>query len=148
MGVKIFFCVFHPFLNTPQNSECFEYEHIGSNKKSSPCRMPKTKYPAPLAPPKPIVPYNHFGVCRGGVGSWPGAAPVISSSDSWKPSHCLHSFTQFCSLDHFNGERGRLCSPYLMFASVHSGIRTTTDRCLKGAKSPLQRCDVTYPLSF
>ena len=38
--------------------------------------MPKTKYPAPLAPTKPIVPYNHFGVCRGGgpppLGSGPG----------------------------------------------------------------------------
>ena len=63
MGVKILFCVFHPFLNSPQNSEYFEYRHIGSNKKNSPCRMPKTKSPAPT---KPIVLYNHFGVCRRG----------------------------------------------------------------------------------
>ena len=41
VGVKILFCVFHPFLNSPQNSEYFEYRHIGSNKKISPCRLPK-----------------------------------------------------------------------------------------------------------
>ena len=63
-----FFCAFQPFLNSPQNSEYFEYRHIGSNKKISPCRMPKTKSPAPPAPTKPIVLYNHFGVCRGGGG--------------------------------------------------------------------------------
>ena len=36
VGVKIFFCVFHPFLSSPQNSEHFEYRHIGSNKKFPP----------------------------------------------------------------------------------------------------------------
>ena len=56
--VKILFCVFHPFLNSPQNSEYFENRHMGSNKKIPPCRMPKTKSPAPLAPTKPIVPHN------------------------------------------------------------------------------------------
>ena len=44
------------------------------------CRMPKTKYPAPLTPRKSIDPYNHFGVRRGesprlGVRSWPAAPP-------------------------------------------------------------------------
>ena len=33
--------------------------------------MPKTKSPAPPAPTKPIVLYNHFGVCRGGGGPPP-----------------------------------------------------------------------------
>ena len=37
VGVKILFCAFQPFLNSRQNSEYFEYRHIGSNKKSSPC---------------------------------------------------------------------------------------------------------------
>ena len=57
--VKILFCAFQPFLNSPQNSEYFEYRHIRSNKKISPCHMPITKSPAPT---KPIVLYNHFGV--------------------------------------------------------------------------------------
>ena len=35
--------------------------------------MPKTKSPAPQAPTKPIVPHNHFEVCRGGSG--PGWEP-------------------------------------------------------------------------
>ena len=48
VGVKIPFCTFQPFLNSPQNSEYFEYRHIGSNEKISPCHMPKTKSPAPL----------------------------------------------------------------------------------------------------
>ena len=30
VGVKILFCAFQPFLNSPQNSEYFEYRHIGS----------------------------------------------------------------------------------------------------------------------
>ena len=47
MGVQILFCVFHPFLNSPQNFEHFDYRHIGSNKEISRCRMPKTKSPAP-----------------------------------------------------------------------------------------------------
>ena len=29
VGVKMLFCVFHPFLNSPQNSEYFECRHIG-----------------------------------------------------------------------------------------------------------------------
>ena len=57
--VKILFCAFQPFLKSPQNSEYFEYRHIRSNKKISPCHMPITKSPAPT---KPIVLYNHFGV--------------------------------------------------------------------------------------
>ena len=73
-GSKSFFYAFQPFLNSPQNSEYFEYRHIRSNRKISPCRMPKTKSPAPLAPTKPIVLYNHFGVCRGGGG---GTAPGL-----------------------------------------------------------------------
>ena len=36
-GSKILFYVFHPILNSPQNSEYFEHRHIGSNKKISPC---------------------------------------------------------------------------------------------------------------
>ena len=60
-----------PFLNSPRNSEYFENRHIGSNKKISPCRMPKTKYPAPLAPTKHIVPCDNFGVRRGGGGGSP-----------------------------------------------------------------------------
>ena len=27
-----FFCVFHPFLNSPQNSEYFEYRHMGKKR--------------------------------------------------------------------------------------------------------------------
>ena len=60
------FCAFQPFLNSPQNSEYFEDRHIGWNKKNSPCRMPKTKSPAPLAPTKHLVPCDNFGVRRGG----------------------------------------------------------------------------------
>ena len=83
VGVKIFFCAFQLFLNSPQNSQYFEYRHIGSNKKLSPCRMPKTKSPAPLAPTKPIVLYNHFGVCRGGGGVNP--PPLGSGPDQDRP---------------------------------------------------------------
>ena len=43
MGANILFCVFHPFLNSPPNSEYFEHRHIGSNKKISPCRLPEKK---------------------------------------------------------------------------------------------------------
>ena len=86
VGVKILFCAFQPFLNSPQNSEYFEYRHIVSNKKFSPYNMPnmpKTKSPAPLAPTKPIVLYNHFGVCRGGGGTPP---PLGSGPDQdWPP---------------------------------------------------------------
>ena len=60
------FCAFQPFLNSPQNSEYFEDRHIGWNKKNSPCRMPKTKSPAPPAPTKHLVPCDNFGVRRGG----------------------------------------------------------------------------------
>ena len=67
------FCAFQPFLNSPQNSEYFEYRHIGWNKKNSPCRMPKTKSPAPPAPTRHLVPCDNFGVRRApppfGVGS-------------------------------------------------------------------------------
>ena len=28
-GVKFFLCVFHPFVNSPPNSEYFEYIHVG-----------------------------------------------------------------------------------------------------------------------
>ena len=65
------FCAFQPFLNSPQNSEYFEYRHIGWNKKNSPCRMPKTKSPAPPAPTKHLVPCDNFGVRRGGGGPPP-----------------------------------------------------------------------------
>ena len=34
--------------------------------KFTPCRKTKTKSAEPAAPTKPIVPYNHFGVRRGG----------------------------------------------------------------------------------
>ena len=64
VGVKILFCAFQPFLNSPQNSEYFEYGHIRSTRKMCPCHMPKTNSPALPAPTKPIVLYNHFGVCR------------------------------------------------------------------------------------
>ena len=60
------FCAFQPFLNSPQNSEYFEDRHTGWNKKNSPCRMPKTKSPAPPAPTKHLVPCDNFGVRRGG----------------------------------------------------------------------------------
>ena len=36
VGVNILFCVFHPFLNSPQNSEYFEHRHIGPTKKFPP----------------------------------------------------------------------------------------------------------------
>ena len=65
------FCAFQPFLNSPQNSEYFEDRHIGWNKKNSPCRMPKTKSPAPPAPTKHLVPCDNFGVRRGGGGPPP-----------------------------------------------------------------------------
>ena len=81
--MKILICAFQPFLNSPQNSEYFEYRHIGSNKKISPCRMPKAKSPAPLAPTKPSVLYNHFGVCRGGGGGTP--PPWGSGPDQDRP---------------------------------------------------------------
>ena len=68
VGVKSFFCPFLPILNSPQNSEYFEYRHIGANKKNAPCRMPNKKSPAPLARTKPIDMHNHLGVCRGGGG--------------------------------------------------------------------------------
>ena len=79
VGVKILFCAFPPFLNSPQNSDYFEYRHIGSNTKISPCHMPKAKSPAPLAPTKPIILHNNFAVCRG-EGSRPplGSAPVVA----------------------------------------------------------------------
>ena len=48
--------MFHPFLNSPQNSQYFEHRQIGSNKKTSRCL--KKNSPAPLAPAKPIVPHN------------------------------------------------------------------------------------------
>ena len=96
----LFFCAFHPFLISPQNSEYFEYRHIGSKKKMSPCRMPKTKSPAPPAATKPIVLYNHFGVCRGGgglpppppLGSGPDQARPVGEMEVGKPLLCL-SFT-------------------------------------------------------
>ena len=85
VGVKIFFCVFHPFLNSPQNSKYFQYRHIGSNKKSYPCRMPKTKPPALRAPTNPLLRTTILGSVEGGspppvgVGSWLGATPVGTS---------------------------------------------------------------------
>ena len=75
------FCAFHPFLNSPRNSYFFEYRHIGSSKKNSPCRTTETKSAVP--PTKHIVPCDNFGVRRGGggpplfwVGSRPRSAPV------------------------------------------------------------------------
>ena len=82
VGVKILFCAFQPFLNSQQPSDYFEYRHIGSNKKIFPCRVAKTKSPAPLAPTKPIVLYNHFGVCRGRGGYPP---PLGSGPDPDRP---------------------------------------------------------------
>ena len=83
LGSKSFF-VFFPFLNSPQNSEYFEYSHTGSNKKISPCRMLKTKSPAPT---KPVVLYSHFGVCRRGGGGTLGSGPDQEQS----PWHFLKS---------------------------------------------------------
>ena len=34
VGVRVLFRAFQPFLKTPQNDECFEYRHIGSNTKN------------------------------------------------------------------------------------------------------------------
>ena len=49
--------------------------------------------PVPLVPTKPIVLYNHFGVCRGGGGSpplgvrpWPGAAPMSETQQTQSPT--------------------------------------------------------------
>ena len=77
------FCALQPFLNSPQNSEYFEDRHIGWNKKNSPCRMPKTKSPAPPAPTKHLVPCDNFGVRRGGGGSPP--PPLGSGPDQERP---------------------------------------------------------------
>ena len=48
--------------------------------------MPKTKSPASPAPTKPIVPNNHFGVCRGGG----GVPPPLGSGPGWEQPPCLH----------------------------------------------------------
>ena len=75
----------------------YYYPSLGSNKKISPCRMPKTKSPAPLAPTKHIVPYDNFGVRRGGepplfgVGSRPRSAPVSATP----AMHCLTACGQW-----------------------------------------------------
>ena len=76
------FCAFQPFLNSPRNSEYFEYRHIGSNKKNSPCRMPKMKSAAPLAPTKHIVPCDNFGVRRAPP---PPPPPLGSGPDQDRP---------------------------------------------------------------
>ena len=89
VGVKILFCAFQPFLNSPQNSEYFEYRHIGSNKKISPCRMPQTKSPAPT---KPIVLYNHFGVCKGG-----GTPPLGPGPDQDRPRELFAQSNFLCT---------------------------------------------------
>ena len=49
MGTKVF-CVFQTFLNFPQNSEYFEYRHIGG-KKNTPSRRAKI-FSAPTLSPK------------------------------------------------------------------------------------------------
>ena len=41
-GVKFFLCVFHPFVNSPPNSEYLEYRHVGLKK--NPSRGPKKKF--------------------------------------------------------------------------------------------------------
>ena len=78
------FCAFQPILNSPRNSEYFQYRHIRSDKKNSPCRMSKTKSAAPPASTKHIVPCDNFGVRRVpplpppfGVRSRPGSAPMV-----------------------------------------------------------------------
>ena len=93
-GSKSFFVLFSHCLNSPQNSEYFEYRHIGWNKKIFPCPMPKTKSPAPPAPTKHIVPYNNFGVCRGGGGGW--GPPLGSGLDQERPPcRLLDGFSSF-----------------------------------------------------
>ena len=47
--------------------------------------MPKTKSPAPLAPTKHIVPYDNFGVRRGGGGSPPPPLPLGSGPGQGQP---------------------------------------------------------------
>ena len=61
--------------------------------------MPKTKSPAPLAPTKHIVPYDNFGVRRGGGGVPPpslwGRVPARASPRGWdtkkRGPHTHHS---------------------------------------------------------
>ena len=86
-----FFCVFQTFLNSPQNSEYFEYRHIpGRVKKKSPQEGQK-KFSAPLAPtlsPK-ISNWRKTGSkTLGGSGGWGGGGSGIRTG---RPPWATHS---------------------------------------------------------
>ena len=102
VGVKILFCAFHPFLNSPQNSEYFEYSHIGSNKKISPRPMPKSlkqNLRRLWRRQNTIFRTTILGSVEGGggspptfgVGSRPGAAPVSARGQQQKWRTYEHS---------------------------------------------------------
>ena len=88
VGVKFLLRVFHPILNSPQNSEYFEYRHIGLSQKFFPCCMPETKYPAPPAPTKTVVPHNHFGPCA-------GAPPVATMLQHFSTGTSIQRLQEF-----------------------------------------------------
>ena len=80
------FCAFQPFLNSPQNSEYFEYRHIGSNKKNSPAVCLKQNLRRLWRRQSTLFCATNLGSVEGGVhpppfgvGSRPGAPPVIAS---------------------------------------------------------------------
>ena len=101
VGVKLLFCVFHPFLNSPQNSEYFEYRHIGSNKKKFPLPYAQNKISGAhkthcsvqpfwglLNPPPPRPPWGRVT----GAGSSPHeSASYTASSSSSSSSSSLSS---------------------------------------------------------
>ena len=63
IGVKMFSCVFHPFLNAPQNPEYFEYRHIGQNKKVPPAVCLKQNLRHLWRPQHPLI---HTTIFLGG----------------------------------------------------------------------------------
>ena len=83
VGVKILFCAFQPFLNSPRNSEYFEYRHIGSIKKISPCHILKQNLQRPQ---NPLFCTTILGSVEGGGGCPP--PPLGSGPDQTAPVVC------------------------------------------------------------
>ena len=74
------FCVFHPFLNSPENSEYFEYRHIGLNKKIPPAVCLKKNLRRLLRPQDPLTCTTILRSVQGG-GVTPPWGRVLPESD-------------------------------------------------------------------
>ena len=110
--VKILFCAFHPFFNSPQNSEYFEYRHIGSNKKFPPAVCVQKNLRRLWRPQNPLFHTTIWRCVEGGGGGGLG-----SGSDQEQPPCQGVTFSYLG-----NGRRSEVRGPMLAKLSCQESV--------------------------